>query len=251
MRLTRHMPFFVLLLVGVFAATASGAGFFPIEELENAEILDMNSPRLLSWSEFSKTDLQTSKRNRRHWSTLNRKNVPILEVCWKESSALKNTSVRLVVDGKMETAWAEGVKGYGIGEWISIDVTRYAELEVGLGGSLTGIGIIPGCGKDSASWNDNGRLKTATLIVCVPRPWPPQAEVEDDEFPETSDLFFAYRLHFHDTNKLHYFDLRSQDVSKLFPTWHLLWLRIDEVYVGKKSTDTYVSEVVLVGEREL
>jgi hypothetical protein len=60
-----------------------------------------------------------------------------------------------VLDGRLMTAWAEGVDGAGIGEWIRCDFSR----EV----TLRRISIAPGYFKSPQIWARNNRLAAATF----------------------------------------------------------------------------------------
>ncbi len=77
------------------------------------------------------------------------------------SSTLKGYAVSQLVDGKLDTCWAEGVKGYGVGSAISID----------LGGEVwvSEVQIVPGylkydSAKDVDRWFSNGRVSSAKLV---------------------------------------------------------------------------------------
>jgi hypothetical protein len=60
-----------------------------------------------------------------------------------------------VLDGRLMTAWVEGVGGAGIGEWIRCDFGR----EV----TLNRISIAPGYFKSPQIWARNNRLAAATF----------------------------------------------------------------------------------------
>ena len=62
---------------------------------------------------------------------------------------------RNVVDGSPATAWDEGVKGPGVGEWIRCDFDRQVKL--------LSMRIAPGYFKNAQLWAHNNRLAAATL----------------------------------------------------------------------------------------
>ena len=60
-----------------------------------------------------------------------------------------------VLDGRLMTAWVEGVSGAGIGEWIRCDFEREATLKR--------ISIAPGYFKSPQIWARNNRVAAATF----------------------------------------------------------------------------------------
>jgi len=71
------------------------------------------------------------------------------------SSSLKNYEPELTIDGKLETAWLEGVKGNGIGEWLLYS----AETDQ----TVSSITIYNGYLKNDKVYINNGRLKKLSL----------------------------------------------------------------------------------------
>lgn len=59
-------------------------------------------------------------------------------------------------DGDLQTAWAEGAPGPGIGEWLRCDFNREVNLRQ--------IMIAPGYFKNKAIWARNNRLSSATIF---------------------------------------------------------------------------------------
>ena len=77
------------------------------------------------------------------------------------SSTLKGYPVRNVVDGKMNVAWAEGVAGYGRGQWIRFTFPNEVWVSK--------IRVVPGYLKydskhDVDRWYSNGRVASAKLV---------------------------------------------------------------------------------------
>jgi len=114
------------------------------------------------------------------------------------------------IDGKWETAWAEGVKGPGVREWIRLVLARPE--------TINRIAIIPGWAKNRVRWVNNPRVKRATISFSTGYAAP--AQFEDHmafQFVET-----------------HY----DKPV-----TW--VQITVDEVYPGKKFEDLCISEIEL------
>ena len=78
------------------------------------------------------------------------------EFTWvSASSELKTYEANLTIDGKLETAWLEGVKGNGIGEWIMYS----AESDQ----TVSSITIYNGYLKNDKVYINNGRIKKLSL----------------------------------------------------------------------------------------
>lgn len=79
------------------------------------------------------------------------------------STELKETTIthyaQRVLDGKLETAWCEGVKGVGVGQWIRISNAAEKELEI------IAIEIKGGYQADQKRLDNNG-WPTELLIEC-------------------------------------------------------------------------------------
>ena len=71
------------------------------------------------------------------------------------SSSLKGYESKLTTDGKLETAWLEGVKGNGIGEWIMYS----AETDQ----TVSSITLYNGYLKNDKVYINNGRIKKLSL----------------------------------------------------------------------------------------
>lgn len=62
-----------------------------------------------------------------------------------------------LVDGDPRTAWCEGVKGPGPGEWV--------EVRLGRPRRVTMVGFIPGYAKSHATWFNNARARAVELQI--------------------------------------------------------------------------------------
>jgi serine/threonine-protein kinase len=110
-------------------------------------------------------------------------------------------------DDRVDTAWVEGAKGAGIGEWIAFTFQPQ---------TIQYIEIYPGYGKSSELFYANNRLKRATLIFS-------------DGTRAAAQLFDEMRL---------------QTVVLPKPVrCSSLRLIIEEVYPGTKYDDTVISEI--------
>ena len=122
-------------------------------------------------------------------------------------------SARLAFDGNSRTAWAEGARGTGAGQWIAFDF----EKEV----NLRQIVIEPGYFKTNEIWGKNNRLKSATV-----------------KFSDNSTRRFEFR-DVMEEQKLEVGNVKTKSVM----------ISIKSVYPGKTdSRDTLISEVSFIVE---
>lgn len=171
-------------------------------------------------------------------STLNPFNLGKLTIKTVSSSCLGPAyQSSYLCDGKMETAWVEGIKGNGIGEWIRIRLDAVKDSPSSTPFSIIEAGIIPGYAKNAKTWVENNRVKTATLVVYSPPP----------SYPKEYQ-WMVFRLNFHDVNQVQHFELPERKKAiNLDPMTKEIWLRIDEVYKGIKYDDTCISEIIFIG----
>lgn len=130
------------------------------------------------------------------------------------SSALKEYPAELTVDGKLETAWLEGVKGNGIGEWLMYS----AETDQ----HLSSITIYNGYLKNDKVYVNNGRIKKFSLEFS-------DGEIITKEIEKTSfnNAKNGYTITFDEPKK-------TSSVK----------LTILDVYKGAYYTDTGISDIV-------
>lgn len=57
-----------------------------------------------------------------------------------------------IKDWNHETAWVEGVSGYGVGQWIEFQ-------DISADGTITAINILNGYVKNDKAWSENARVK--------------------------------------------------------------------------------------------
>ena len=119
----------------------------------------------------------------------------------------------MAFDGNSRTAWAEGAKGAGVGQWIAFDF----ENEV----TLKQVVIEPGYFKTDEIWRKNNRLKSAIV-----------------KFSDNS----SRRFEFKDSMEEQKLDVGSVKTKSVM-------ISIKSVYRGKTdSRDTLISEVSFVVE---
>jgi len=137
-------------------------------------------------------------------------------------------------DGNLSTAWVEGVKGYGIGEYI----VYYFEHTMA---RITEVRVANGYVKTDKTWRENSRVKKLNMYV--------------------DDKLFAI-LHLEDSSNEQIFkfepigykrpaDIESDDwyysgKYTQLPTWTLKF-EILEVYKGDKYDDTAITQIYFDG----
>ena len=134
------------------------------------------------------------------------------------SSALKaqgskNYKASNIFDRDPETAWVEGVKGHGIGQWI-----EFKNVCVRQDGYWCGVGsisILNGYAKSDKAWRENGRVKRLK-VYCNGKP--------------------KYILELQNSRSLQTFDV---SISK----GATIRFEILDVYPGTKYQDTVISEI--------
>ncbi|HDP79268.1 MAG TPA: hypothetical protein ENN21_00330, partial [Spirochaetes bacterium] len=118
-------------------------------------------------------------------------------------------------DGKLSTAWCEGVKGHGIGEWVQFDFAEwhsYTRLT-----NIYRILIVNGLAANKEIYYANNRVKKLEV-----------------EFSEGEKRIIEFKDGILDFQKFK-FDIRAKWVK----------LKILEVFKGSKFDDTCISEVRL------
>jgi len=148
------------------------------------------------------------------------------------SSYLRGTTrASNVIDDDLESGWAEGVGGTGVGESVTIKLKK--AVGVGL------IGIFPGKSTDKKEFKLANRVHRATLEI----------QTESDVGDEASALDFSdlgidiggdtEELAFDNRPEVKYFVVKRNKALNLE-------VKIDSVYLGDKEDDTYISEIEIV-----
>jgi hypothetical protein len=123
---------------------------------------------------------------------------------------------RMAVDGRRSTAWAEGVRGSGVGEWIKLTFREPIEVH--------SVGLDVGYDSRSDIFYKNNRIKRVTLVFSN---------------GEQLQLGFA--------------DRRGMQTIPLVrapgPNIETMFIKIviEEVFPGWKYNDTCLAEVVVYG----
>ena len=127
-----------------------------------------------------------------------------------------------IEDGSPRTAWVEGAPGDGVGESLVFRLFGDPDHDVGAVG-LWGLRIVNGYAKSEATWRENGRVRSALLLVGGR----PVARIE------LADTMRAQAVALPEGP-----EVRAGDVVTLVVTG---------VYPGSRYDDLAVSEVVLDG----
>lgn len=158
----------------------------------------------------------------------------------KSSSVLDNKkyyAASNVIDGKLETAWVEGNKGFGKKEWVSIETKNkivYNKVPFY-------VAIFPGYGKNTETFYSNNRIKSIVVKIYnsnIPKDW---GDVELDHRKN----YELVRYEFEDSFKYHIFYL-CNEMSNNGSADYKFTFYIESVYKGKKYDDTCISEIVFL-----
>lgn len=141
----------------------------------------------------------------------------------KASSELKQDSVdcsaRSVGDLSFKTAWVEGVHGYGIGESLSLSLSKDHP-------PVTSIVIVNGFVKSKKQWTDHSRVKTFDMFVNGRR---------------------CAKLNLADTKQLQEFTFDSKDRTEFKNAPLTMEFKILDVYHGDKDQKTAITEIYING----
>lgn len=214
---------------------------FPYNYIQNIQIVDLWPEECLSLEEFSQVNLKELKLYGSKWSSFYpNENLDQLMLTTSASSVLGDRyKSENICDGKIETAWVEGVGGDGIGEWIKISIDAYTVLSeiTTTPFEISKIAIIPGYGKSEKTWVENNRVKKLMLVIHTP----PEVIPEKNEW-------VVLRLNLKDENKFQIFNIPVKlRAANVYPMKKIVWLRIEEIYKGTKYEDTCISEFVAFG----
>lgn len=156
----------------------------------------------------------------------------------KVSSILKEQGIydygwRNVVDDDLETCWAEGAKGNGIGETIELIFENNI--------FLTGIGVVNGYIMDNDTYINNNRIKKLKI------------ESIDSMGRVTADNIIMFDdIDYNQIDKEHIYNnmqviLDYGEGRKIESGNEVIRLTILDVYQGKKYDDTCISELLIYG----
>lgn len=135
-------------------------------------------------------------------------------------------------DGDARTAWVEGTKGYGVGEWITFTFDYNAAR-------ATTCFIVNGYNKNALTWQNNSRVKSFNLydndqlIATV--------NLKDTRDMQRFELLYAF------PNRPEDYDRFDESTSGKQKKDVALKFVITEVYKGNKYDDTAISEMFFDG----
>ncbi len=143
-------------------------------------------------------------------------------------------SVENMFDFNFNTAWAEGIKGDGIGEKIEIELNKYP---------LTAICLINGYTKNADLYKNNNRIKKLKI------------EIEYVDYKDSTKLdteskeVMLQDFEFQDVSKNNFGNIISviSDYGEGYRKITKITLTILDVYKGTKYSDTCISELLLLG----
>lgn len=229
------IPFFVSLF---FTQIGYVEDSFPTNHIKHVKVI-RKSESFNSLSVF-KQKFKEAELNYSSWSTISHSTLDSLKIDVDVSSHLGTDYYggRNLTDGKNETAWVEGIKGNGIGEWARIHLLAKKESVTTTPFGVSAVGIIAGYGKNQKTWLENNRVKSLLLVIETPHVY--------DHTGET--MWQSYKFDIQDKNELQMFNLPPNDyVDNELPMESIIWVKILEVYKGNKYDDTCISEIVVVG----
>ncbi|NMH26631.1 NADase-type glycan-binding domain-containing protein [Flavobacterium silvaticum] len=146
------------------------------------------------------------------------------------SSYLKSAKIdyspKNIHDLDYKSAWIEGVKGYGIGEFV---VYHFPPENP----RITEIIVVNGYVKSAKLWKENSRVKKLKMYV------------DDNVFAVLNLSDSRNEQHFK-IGPLGYSDRQNWDILKNKPWWTIKF-EILEVYPGSKFEDTVITEIYFDG----
>jgi hypothetical protein len=228
----------LLLLLSWTIITTATNEQFPTEKIANIPIIELHPEECYSYHEFAEQDQAIQKKASGIWNTITPKiNLDDLKIKVTASSTLgKAYQSTNIIDKKLETAWVEGVKGSGKGEWVKLTLNAKKVSHSSTPFSISSMGIIPGYAKNQTTWNENNRVKTMLVVIYTPA-----SATQENEW-------VAFRLFLKDENKLQLFEIPIDYIAYNFELMtKTVWFKIEDVYKGTKYDDTCISEIVLRG----
>ncbi len=135
------------------------------------------------------------------------------------------------IDNDLDTAWAEGVPGTGVGESLTIKLAQPLKLAM--------LGIFPGKSTDKKAFRRANRLNRGTLEIQTESDLGDESSALDfsdlgiDVGGDTEDLVLSNKP------EIKFIAIKRQDAQNLI-------IKIDSVFLGDKDDDTYIAEVELV-----
>jgi hypothetical protein len=209
----------------------------------------INREGILVW-EYSQLDLKDAEDIRLVYDNsakalskyVSEERIPIRYISsTKASSVLKTDQInkynyepKNLFDDDLSTAWVEGVKGHGEGEWVEINLQDNV--------IVAAIGIVNGYTKREALYYANNRIKKIKLDVEF------VATKHSPKSTETTTIELEQKQ-FNELNKTVQAPFISwlADYGDAFRPVKKIHLTILEVFPGKKYDDTCISELYILG----
>lgn len=157
-----------------------------------------------------------------------------------------------VFDGKLDTAWSEGVEGDGIGEVIIVPLSPAEKLR-----------IFAGFAKSKDLWSKNNRPRNIKIFILAAterlpgsiEPFPINMKVIDEQYATLKDVFDWQPLpieqseieKFTENHKKKKPEVSDTDFN-YFNIEFYFGVQILSVYPGSKYHDTLISEIDYVDE---
>ena len=136
-----------------------------------------------------------------------------------------------VLDGRSDTAWIEGAKGSGVGEWIEITFKP--------GTMIKGIGVLNGYAKSPAALEENGYVKEMNAR-CTPRMNGEAQAPEETKLPRPNA---AHALPDWPISALDWVVDLGEGANEI----RKVKLTIRDAALGKSFADTAISEIFIYG----
>ncbi|MEO8933883.1 MAG: hypothetical protein ABI295_06205 [Xanthomarina sp.] len=206
---------------------------------ERNQLLDALESNKKSWDDLTEKEAEHFKRYDETYSTMwdiegggcswycGAGDYTVRASSFLESQSKNSYDINNIKDFSYQTAWVEGVKDYGVGEFI--EFTFVADHP-----RVTAIKIANGYVKDLKTWNDNSRVKKLKMYV-------------NDTVYGIINLKDVYSLQSIALEKpIGHSEREDFEKLKELPKWQIKF-EILEIYKGDKYDDTAISELFFDG----
>lgn len=143
-----------------------------LRQIDNLEVtydLDMKA------ADDNKQSLRILKAGLFPWRQRNPDNLKTFSISkhtqLRASSTLKGKTAKAyhvnnLIDGDLKTAWCEGAKGPGFGEYIELRLKNFSQLCFREKATFPTIALVPGYAKNKGVWAANNRVSKAIVRRC-------------------------------------------------------------------------------------
>ncbi len=165
---------------------------------------------------------------------------PIMSQSFKASSVLVEGEIvydpEYLMDGKIETAWCEGVDGVGIGEWIRIELENSKQVAA--------IVIYPGFLRDQSSFLKNSIPTELLIRINDEDEFVMDTRINIKNVPlDQSDTGFVIDESKENRNGRYFFFSQPKMIKSIE-------IELSEITKGTKWEDTLISEIDFIEEDE-